>query len=516
MKKLLIIVSLFIFSCSKSPVEMSKLVLDETDGLYYLNTNLDEPYSGPVDKINEYSFVEEVQGNLIDGKWDGPYRKFKGDQDLVVTNYDNGVINGSYISYFPKSRGKLEIQEKGFFINGVLDGEYISYYPKRYSSDPIVLKLKTVYRNGIPIGPYRSYHENGNLKEERSFKNELQDGITKKFSDKNQILSEETYKDGKLNGVSKFYFYKDPNGSFYSTGYKGKLSHEYTYKNGVKDGPFKKNYSNYQKRQEGNYSNGKLNGILKVYDGSNYELFNYVQGIKNGIYEYYYEYRGKDYLVKKGTYKNDLLNGEFTEYKLGGSTGRRVSKKYSYNDKGELNGPFVEYDRDGFLILDSNYLNGKLQGSYKTYYEGSKILSTSYIYENGLKNGPFVINHYKYVYDNIKKEYRDQFMIDNPKETGFYKNDLLDGPYKKYEMGRSKNYLQIDTTYRNGNLHGKYIHYTTTNFRNKDHIFIEKNYIDGILHGLFREYYQDDNDEGQTIKEELIYDMGVVVSSSID
>ncbi len=50
MKKLLIIVSLLIFSCSKSPVEMSKLVLDETDGLYYLNTNLDEPYSGPVEK----------------------------------------------------------------------------------------------------------------------------------------------------------------------------------------------------------------------------------------------------------------------------------------------------------------------------------------------------------------------------------------------------------------------------------------------------------------------------------
>ena len=89
----------------------------------------------------------------------------------------------------------------------------------------------------------------------------------------------------------------------------------------------------------------------------------------------------------------------------------------------------------------------------------------------------------------------------------------MDGPYKRYWLGNRKNYLDTDTTYKNGNLHGKYISYLTTNIYNKDHIFIESNYVDGILHGLYRKYDQSDSDEGQTITQELIYDMGVVVSS---
>lgn len=100
---------------------------------------------------------------------------------------------------------------------------------------------------------------------------------------------------------------------FYHTDGKTVMSEE-NYKNGKLDGEYKTFYNNGAPTEIATYKNGLLNGNYKKYaiKGFIYQDFNYVDGKLNGIATYYSRKTGD--LVKKGPFKNDLRVGTWENY----------------------------------------------------------------------------------------------------------------------------------------------------------------------------------------------------------
>lgn len=90
----------------------------------------------------------------------------------------------------------------------------------------------------------------------------------------------------------------------------------------------------------------------------------------------------------------------------------------------------VEYSEDGYLFMESNYIDNQAEGTFKTYHRGR--LSSVENFENGKLNGEFI------VYD---PDCCGLIMT-----QGFSKNGKQDGIWVYYFRGQ----LRKVTNYRNG------------------------------------------------------------------
>ncbi len=109
-------------------------------------------------------------------------------------------------------------------------------------------------------------------------------------------------------------------------------------------------------------------------------------------------------------------------------------------------GKWLFYHEDGKTVMsEENYIEGKLDGEYKTFYPDG-----------------------------------------NPTEVTSYKDGLLEGNYKKYAI---KGHLIFDFNYSNGALYGMAIYYSrkTGNlikkgpFKDDQRVGTWENYVDGEL-----------------------------------
>lgn len=128
--------------------------------------------------------------------------------------------------------------------------------------------------NGNPITGILKMHDDGKVKAEMSFKNGQLDGVSKFYNKNGNIQSEETYihgerievkeyyennqistemlfKDGKIEGLVKYYYES------------GALRCTMHYKNGELEGTSKCYYENGNLESEEFYKNGELNGTVK-------------------------------------------------------------------------------------------------------------------------------------------------------------------------------------------------------------------------------------------------------------
>lgn len=183
----------------------------------------------------------------------------------------DGKRDGVWKKYYTNNR----VRYVGTFDHGKEVGTF-KYYSASSSDFPIITK---------------KYHENDNLAEVQFFttagvleskglmKAKDREGIWLFYhSDGKSVMSEENYKNGKLNGVYKTFY---PN---------GEMTEITTYKNGLLDGNYKK------------YS---IKGLL-------YNDFNYSKGKLNGMAVYYSRKTGD--LIKKGPFKNDMRVGTWENY----------------------------------------------------------------------------------------------------------------------------------------------------------------------------------------------------------
>lgn len=120
---------------------------------------------------------------------------------------------------------------------------------------------------------------------------------------------------------------------------------------------------------EGNYVNGKKNGVWKewwcVRDYPNVLKYegSYIDGKANGYWKHYYE-NGK--VEKEGNYTDESMTGEWKFYSAEGTltkTGTYIKDKES--------GTFTFYDAGGSgeKISEGNYVNGKRVGKWKILFD---------------------------------------------------------------------------------------------------------------------------------------------------
>jgi antitoxin component YwqK of YwqJK toxin-antitoxin module len=202
---------------------------------------------------------------------------------------------------------KQHIEYKGLLVNGKKEGEWIEGY---------FLKQKSFLSQNINNRDYLFL--NGNF----------------------YYYSKINYINNKINGILQVYTDDD------------KLEHEYTYSNGIKNGPYKIYYSfilatdlylnmNYigNIMEEGEYVNGEKNGINKIY-------------YKNGL------------LKEQCTFIKDEIQGPYKIYTYNGELYEESEYKY-----GLKNGPYKLY-RNGKIFREGEYIEDCKTPFYKEYNNG--------------------------------------------------------------------------------------------------------------------------------------------------
>jgi len=160
-------------------------------------------------------------------------------------------VNGARIGVWKKYYNNKRIRYQGKFEAGKEIGVF-KYYSALSSDHPIVIKIFTKNTNQAEV---QFFTEKGILESEGEMNGKNRIGKWLYYhSNGKSILSEENYKNGVLNGISKTYYLN------------GKITEFSHYKNGKLDGNLKRYADNGILLDNLNYKNGKLYGAAKYYN----------------------------------------------------------------------------------------------------------------------------------------------------------------------------------------------------------------------------------------------------------
>lgn len=268
-------------------------------------------------------------------------------------------------------------------------GGYINYYTTYEASINNQLPLdmyKYLYPSGIT--EYRSiYGGDGTLSEEYFHINGLIQGEKKCYYD-NSISSIESYIDGKLHGISKYYYLSDcgklfrelysVNGLEYGEekifSKKGKLLFTNYYKNGFYDGLVREYSYNGKLESITTYKNGKLDGIcIELLNPREKKISYYKNGKKHGI---------------STIYQYDRVSGKKYKFCMQYENGNKQGFTYLYIDNK--------------IIALNKYINNKIIGLSFDFKRSSDIFNDDNDVYN--KNKYYVPNKYILNYDGKYSE----------------------------------------------------------------------------------------------------------------
>lgn len=381
--------------------------------------------------------------------------------------------------------------------------ELVTYY---YSDSTI--SAQGYMRNGKPDGYWKNYYPSGIVKSEGKRTNFELDSIWKFYSEQGFIQSEISYFEGKKNGEFKEYIVENDSiylysitmyvndikhgkAYFYSKGtlqkiipfeqnkqqgqsfefdVTGEISAIVMYKNneviskqsinrtnvqGEKQGTWMEFYPNGNVKTEANYSNGKLQGLYKLFNSrqellqvGNYDADSlvYASQIMDDFEEPFEkrEWYNNSILKFKGTYKDIVPIGVHR----------------FYNEKGEIVSGLL-YNAQGTIVGKGITLeNGKKQGAWIFYYpDGTK--ESEGLFSNNEKTGLW---KFYYPSGTIKQE-------------GSFTRNKISGFWKWYsETG----VLRKEEQYAGGKKNGLSIQYNE-----QKQIIVQGEYIDDKQHGVW-------------------------------
>ncbi len=184
---------------------------------------------------------------------------------------DNGKRNGVWKKYYSNER----VRYVGQFEHGKEVGVF-KYFSASNSENPIIIKK---YHTNDDLADVQFFTPSGVVESEGMMRGKKREGKWLFYhANGKSIMSEENYKDGKLDGSYK---------TFYANGEPTEIT---GYKNGL---------------QHANYKKYSIKGFL-------YQDFNYANGKLNGMAIYYSRKTGD--MIKKGPYKDDLRVGTWENY----------------------------------------------------------------------------------------------------------------------------------------------------------------------------------------------------------
>ncbi len=187
-----------------------------------------------------------------------------------INQFDkNGKRTGVWKKYYPNKR----VRYTGKFENGKEVGVF-KFYDITDSKHPIVIKTFFAHSDSLFV---QFYTLKGNIQTEGVLNGKKRVGNWKYFYPDGTLMSEENYKDGKLEGEQLVY-YPD-----------GQVTEFAVYKDGLLDGVVSKYSSKGVLIEEITYKNGKPNGLAKYFElnGDLKETGHYKDGKRVGKWEYY-------------------------------------------------------------------------------------------------------------------------------------------------------------------------------------------------------------------------------------
>jgi antitoxin component YwqK of YwqJK toxin-antitoxin module len=432
------------------------------------------------------------RNHLLDSTW--VFYNEMGDT-VEKVNFAMGKRNGYSISYNtydsgdPMNKGRVIARE--LYVNDCREGKSIYYYPNGQ------IKEDVNYKNNKRDGISREFDLRGNLitilqynnglltereRINRLDKEGLKQGIWKTFYENGRLKTEAYYTDNLLNGAYKEY---NENGNVslllqYQRGAliekvdTGDIDIEIRNRydnmgNVIFSGSFRNNipvgiHRNYN-------SSGNVTGSI-LYDDNGIEVGEGIiqnDGKKEGDWTYFY----KNGSVKsKGIYVNNQESGKWKyyfengkveqtgEFKNGKAEGlwewyypdgkiKREEEYYNGNEEGQV----IEYDTSGNVLVKGTYFDGQREGDW-FYHVGDYIEKGKYI--GDLKDGKW-----EAFYEDGSLKYEGNYIQGNPdgehvyyyqngqiKEENYYIMGIREKNWRKYD---ENGILLITITYKDNN-----------------------------------------------------------------
>ncbi|PCE66016.1 tetratricopeptide repeat protein [Sediminicola luteus] len=534
-------------------------------------------YNDLKNTIATYEFKE--------GKRNGTDKAYYDNGILQSQNqFVNGLMQGMQSSYFPNEQLESEVNamddlyegvRKTYFPDGVLEttSEYSEgsrnglfteydndgkpYYQFEYKKDNLIAytyfdKAGEVRKAAKKKGgefPYTGYTAYGQKKGEGLYDIKGgKEGLWSFYSDHGVLNDSGTYSDNRLIGTAKTY---------YNTGEPLSISQYGT--DGVIHGYYQEMHTNGKLKTQGWYISGQRHGQWEHYypDGTLKERLYYHKDELHGsqdffapdgkkasssVYEYdtllhdqYYDPQG--HVMQKLDYKKDAQLVLSSAYKNGQM---ETSQQYRYGIK---HGSYKRWGYFGQVLVEGQYVNGKAQGVWKSYYDTGelsrefafildKLTYDKSFYKNGqLESEEYYLNGQKHgTWKNFSEqghlELQIEYLLDH--KVGpqyFYGPEGELQLIRHYQMGRLMGYSyhdangrptamtplanesgRIEATYKNGKP-SRQMNYDKGEFNGDYDSFYHSGqllrrtpYSKGRVHGESVEYYSDG-----TLKKRLPY-----------
>lgn len=418
--------------------------------------------------------ILKIEGNrknfALDSIW-----KFYNDKAKITkaVNYLDGKKNGYSISYDTNQR----VSSKEAYINDIKQGNSYWYYPSgktkqvtpyvkgkpdgyayEFSEDSTIISI-IKYQGGILAnidrinrkdeqgkkqGVFKDFYEDGKLKEERKYKDDLIDGYVKTYDKKGNLSNTEKFNNGsKVKNapeLAKLDVYKD----FYED---GTLKYEGGYINGMPIGThyhYKQKYfcdslpvarddsSDVMIKKLVCRNRAIPDSAITFNEGIKIE-YGAVDSLRNktGVWSEYHnsgEFRGK------GLYVNDKRIGDWIFY----YPNSKIEQKGKFDKKGRAQGDWKWYYENGSLLREEIYLDNMRNGVMTEFTEDGKIIT----------KGEYVDDMQEGIWFYETPEY---------KEIGKYVNDKPDSLWKRFYMPKEK--LRFEGRFLNGDEDGKHTWY---------------------------------------------------------
>jgi len=181
------------------------------------------------------------------------------------------------------SEGRRQGSWKAYDVNGKLkfDGQFVDNKPvgtfTYYYENGKVKAVSEMYDDG-KRSRTKVYHGNGRLMGEGNYLDKKKDSTWVYYSDFDGVLlSREYYENGLLEGIV-FNYYP-----------KGKVAEEIPYASGLKNGDWKRYFTDGKLKLKATYVDDKLQGLMLVYHQNGFPEVSgmYKNNLKDGMWVYY-------------------------------------------------------------------------------------------------------------------------------------------------------------------------------------------------------------------------------------
>ena len=310
------------------------------------------------------------------------------DKETIRENFKNDVKDGYTRYYYTDGKLKLEVpfvkgMEQGYGKEYAPDGTIITLteYKKGFIVDR--LKINRRDKNNLKQGKWFSFYDNGNIKQEGSYREDLKDGYFKEYTENGDLLKISKYVMGELQPDAEEIAKLTVRNEYYPD---GKLKVSAMYRNDVPEG-IRRDY-----RPDGTVEKSQMyhNGIVTG-EGNLLE-----DGNKDGHWK---EFFTDGSLKAEGNYDDGKQVGEWKFFHLNGKT----EQAGKYNKQGKPDGKWKWFYEDGKLLREENYRNGLRDGLLSEYDEDGKLVQEGE-FVNGEEDGPWF---YLTGDDFVKGTFRD-------------------------------------------------------------------------------------------------------------